>query len=340
MVSFVIPNWNRADLLGAALQSIRSQTWPAGEVIVVDNGSLDGSQQTAQRAGARVLQLGRNRGFSFAVNRGLEAARGELVAVVNNDLEFLPDWTEKLVQALERKGVWFATGKLLDYTRRDHIDGVGDAICRGGTACRLGHGRVDSPLFNEPRKTFFPSATAVLMRREFWRRAGGLEEAFFAYLEDVDLGLRAALLGLEGVYAPEAVAYHWGSATLGPWSGKAVEWRTRNQILLVAKFYPASLLGKWWRPLLAAQALWALQTVRHGCPLAYARGLCAGLIRVAGLRRAGAAWRTQTLQQEANLASVLMASEAELTRFQKALGWDPYWRWYFRLAPLAEEIQQ
>ena len=197
-VSFIIPNWNRSDLLAAALRSIGAQTLPALEVLVVDNGSTDASEQVARQADAKVLQMCTNRGFSFAVNRGLEAAAGELVALVNNDAELAPDWTERLARCLEQTGAWFAVGKILNHSHRDRIDGAGDALCRGGTACRLGHGRTHNPLFDTPRATFFPSATAVLIRRELFERTGKLEEALFSYLEDVDLGLRAALLGLEG----------------------------------------------------------------------------------------------------------------------------------------------
>ena len=334
-VSFVIPNWNRSGLLAAALASIRGQTYPALEILVVDNGSSDDSGQIALRAGARLLQMETNRGFSFAVNRGVEAARGDAIAVVNNDVEFRQDWTERLVRALSQNGGWFAIGKLLDYTRRDYIDGVGDAICRGGTACRLGHGRADGKWFNQPRRTFFPSATAVLARREFFARVGPLEEAFFSYLEDVDLGLRAALLGLEGLYVPDAVAYHRGSSTLGAWSGKNVEWMTRNQILLLAKYYPARLLRLFWRPVLAAQVLWAAMTFSRWHGLAYAHGLVAGLVRCWKVRKASA-W----LRGDGNrLAEVLLASEGELESFERSSGWDRYWTWYFRLAPRPRETQ-
>jgi GT2 family glycosyltransferase len=329
-VSFLIPNWNRSDLLAAALASIRAQTLAPLEILVVDNGSADDSIAVAGRAGAKVLALGKNTGFSFAVNRGLEAARGELVAILNNDVELSPGWTETLAGAIAEPGRWFAIGKLLDYARRDRIDGAGDAICRGGAACRLGHGRPDGPLFDTPRCTFFPSATALLARREFFERTGPFDEAFFAYLEDADLGLRAALMDLPGVYVPEAVAYHRASSTLGAWSPAMVEALTCNQILLLAKFYPAELRRRFWRPIVVAQALWALLALRHGHPLAYTRGLLAGLRARAALGRSPAArWSGRDNGNE--LANVLIRSEAELAQFAGAAGWDAYWRWYFRL---------
>lgn len=334
-VSVVIPNWNGRELLESALASLRAQSLRPLEVLVVDNGSTDGSAEAARAEGAEVLQLAGNLGFSVAVNRGVEAARGEAIALLNNDVELEPDWTAKLAGALEGDGVWFAIGKLLDYAARDRVDGVGDAICRGGTSCRLGHGRRDGDWSARRRTIFFPSATAVLARREFFARTGQFDEAFFSYLEDVDLGLRAALLGLGGVYVPEAVGYHRGSATLGPWSSRMVEWITRNQILLLAKFYPGSVLRRYWRSVLAAQLLWAALAVRRGRPVAWARGLAAGLARARGIRRNEAKWRTDGPR----LATVLAESERELVWFEQSTGWDDYWRWYFRLAPLGKETQ-
>jgi GT2 family glycosyltransferase len=334
-VSFVIPTWNRGDLLKKALASIRGQTEPPGEIVVVDNGSEDGSEEMARAAGARVVQLGRNRGFSFAVNRGLEAASRSLVAVVNNDVELHPEWSARLRTALEAGGGWFAFGKVLSAASRHQIDGVGDAICRGGTACRLGHGRADGPVFQRPRRSCFPSATAVLAKREFFAQTGAFEEAFFAYLEDVDLGVRAALLGLEGVYVPEAAAYHRGSATLGPGNPQMVEWMTCNQILLLAKFYPVWLLARFWRPVLAAQILWLARAVRRGQTVAYMRGLWEGLGGRKAIRKSGTRWRADGNR----LADVLRSSERDISYFQESTGWDRYWRWYFRLASCPPETQ-
>ncbi len=327
-VSFIIPHWNRRDLLAAVLESIRAQTCPLPEVLVVDNGSTDGSQQVAEQAGAKILQLDTNQGFSFAVNRGIEAARGDRIGILNNDVELEPAWTAKLLEGLERSTAWFAIGKLLDHTDR-RIDGVGDAICAGGTSCRLGHGHTDQAPFDTSRETFFPSGTAVLFRRAFFDSAGMFDEAFFAYLEDVDLGLRAALLGLHGVYVPAALAYHRASATLGAWNPRVVAWTTRNQILLLAKFYPQRVLRRFWRPILVAQALWAARLLLRGRPLAYVRGMVAGLAAAPALRRATVNWRDSGNR----LASVLLQSQAELFEMQRAAGWDPYWRWYFRLIP-------
>ena len=334
-VSILIPHWNRQALLMPLLQSIRQQRLPQGvdvEVLVVDNGSTDESASAAEREGFQVLRLGRNEGVSRALNRGLAACRGEWVAVLNNDVELTPDWLSQLLQAMSSENVWFATGKTLDFDRRARIDGAGDAICRGGTAWRLGHGKEDGPEFGVRRRTYFPSATASLFRRTFFERVGPFEEAFFAYLEDVDLGLRAAIEDLAGLYVPQAVAYHRGSATSGAWSGAMVEWITCHQLLLLAKFYPTRLLMRYARPIFAAQLLWAGLAVSRGGAWAWMRGLWLGIRRFARLRRA-----SQALRRGERLASILRSSEADIARVQGATSWDAYWKWYFRLAPRAAE---
>src|SRR5579862_5353491 len=99
-VGAVIPQWNRIDLLRELIATLRLQTRPFEDWIVVDNGSTDGSAEFAQSAGARVIRLGRNRGFAAAVNHGIKAARADLVAILNNDVQLAPDWLERLLSGI------------------------------------------------------------------------------------------------------------------------------------------------------------------------------------------------------------------------------------------------
>jgi GT2 family glycosyltransferase len=334
-ISVVIPNWNQREMLMAALRSIEALRRPAEcaiETIVVDNASTDGSAEAAESAGSRVLRQTNNIGVSRAFNAGIEASTGEFVALVNNDVELAEDWLERLLGALE-SGAWFAAGKTLDWADRSRIDGAGDAVCRGGAAWRLGHGRADGPEFALGKKTYFPSATATVFRREFFERVGGFEETFFAYLEDVEMGLRAAGAGMEGVYEPRARAYHRGSATGVAWSEQMVRWMTAHQLLLLAKHYPGGLLVRYARPILAAQTLWGAMAFSRGRGRAWAAGL---LDAARGWR----AMRNSARRGDAanRLAAALEAAEGEIVRVQRATGWDGYWKWYCRLAwPPAQE---
>ena len=328
-VSIVIPHWNRHQLLLGLLDSIRQQELPEGvvlETLVVDNGSTDDSVEVARSLGARVLRLSQNEGVSRALNQGIRATDGAVVVLLNNDVELAPDWLGHLLEAMKDENIWFATGKTLDFEQRGLIDGAGDAVCRGGASWRLGHGKTDGPEFAIGRRTFFPSATATAFRRTFFDRVGLLDEGFFAYLEDVDLGLRAAIEELPGMYVPEAVAYHRGSATSGAWNSQTVEWMTSHQLLLIAKFYPAAMILRYGHAILAVQLLWAGLAISRGRVGGWLRGIAAGVWKFSRVRRAS----KQVRGKAGRLRAVLNEAEADIFRVQNATSWDSYWKWYFR----------
>lgn len=333
-VSFVIPHRKNLAILQGSVSSIQRQKLPADwtiEVILADNASAEGASSWAQAEGCLVIQFAENQGFGRAVNQGIRAATGEWIVVMNDDVELEADWLRQVQSAIEQTpAVWFVCGKTLQYTDRERIDGAGDAICRGGAAWRLGNGAKDGGCFNQSRPTFFPSATATAFRREFFDQAGAFDETFFAYLEDIDLGLRAALEGMPGVYAPAARAYHRGSATGQAWSAEMVRWITGHQLLLLAKFYPAGLLLRNGWNILVAQSLWSGLAVSRGQGMAWLRGLALGLRLARRVRRNGRPLRTK-LQR---LAVLLADSEKEIRSFQEQTGFDSYWTWYFRLTRL------
>ncbi len=215
-VTVIVPVWNRCELLERLLCGLRAQTQAPAKVLVVDDGSQDGSAEVAEAMGATAIRMGSHGGFARAVNRGIRESRSPVVAILNNDVELAPDWLERLSSALSA-GVWFATGRILQAADHKRIDATYDALCRGGTAWRVGHGCPDGPLFREPRAIRSAPFTAALFRAGLFDKVGLLDERFESYLEDVDFGLRCALAGCSGRYVPEAVAWHTGSATLGRW---------------------------------------------------------------------------------------------------------------------------
>ncbi len=321
-VSVIIPTWNRRELLDSVLERLAGQTLQPAEIIVVDNGSSDGSAELARSRGARVIPMAWNAGFARAVNRGIEVAGMPWLAVLNNDVEPEPEWLERLLAAAEREQAWFATGKLLNAARPDCVDGIYDLVSRAACAWRVGSGHQDGAEFSAPRRIAMASATATLFRAELFAKIGLFEERFESYLEDVDLGLRCAAAGLAGVYTPDAVASHRGSATWGAWTPRTVRLISRNQLLLVARHYSRGLvLRNLWR-LLLGQALWGILAARHGCAWAFLRGKWEGLWMCGRLRAA----------HSSNLEPVLEASEREILMWQRRLGFDWYWRLYFLLS--------
>jgi GT2 family glycosyltransferase len=320
-VAVVIPTWNRAALLAQALENLGRQTFPIDRVIVVDNGSTDDSAAQATRAGALVIRLAANAGFAAAVNRGVREASTDWVCVLNNDVTLAPDWMGRLMAELQSSTAWFATGKLLNSQTPERIDGAFDAVCRGACAWRCGHGRPDSSVWNKPRNIQLAPFTAAIFRAGLFERVGFLDERFESYLEDVDFGLRCAEAGLTGLYLPEAVAYHQGSATLGRWHPETVRKIARNQLLLVAKHYPRNWILRYGWPVFIAQTLWGFLALRHGTLLSYLAG------KVQGLREFG----EMRGKPCANFPAIVEQSEKEIRDLQQLTGFDLYWRLYFAL---------
>ena len=321
-ISVVVPVWNGRHLFQRLLDTLDAQTLRADEVIAVDNGSEDGAPELARERGARVIAMGRNAGFAVAVNRGIEEARSEWVAVLNTDVELAPDYFERCCGAGAVSGAppWFATGRILDARRNGKIDATFDLTCRGATAWRAGSGRADGPLFAKSRQIFSAPWTAALFRSDIFRKVGLLETQFESYLEDVDFGLRCAAHGVSGRYVPEAVAWHHGSASLGRWHPQTVRRMARNQLLLAARHFPAR---SWW-PILVAQSLWGLVALRHGGGLAWLRGVADGV-------RSFTVMRNTCNFRYPGLADHLRENERIIYRMQSETSFDPYWKLYFLL---------
>jgi len=320
-VTAVIPQWNRRELLTALLKDLREQTRPPDEIVVVDNGSTDGSQEVAVSYGARVVALPANMGFAHAVNRGIHECMSEWVAVLNNDVHLTPEWFARILDAARKNDCWFAAGKLLSSREPGLVDACFDLISRGACAWRAGHGRADGPVWNSLRRISFAPFTAAVFRRELFQRVGQLDETFESYLEDVEFGMRCALAKLGGLYVPDAVAYHEGSATLGAWNRETVRRIARNQLLIVAKHYPPDWLGRYGWNIVVGQLLWGLVALRHGAGWAFVRGK----------REAIGTLRRTPRRTQQGLDAVLEESERQILELQQQTGYDRFWRLYFAL---------
>ena len=325
-VSVLIPNWNGRARLVALLDRLCEQTLTPAQIVVADDGSTDGSAEAAASLGAEVVALREHAGFAAAVNAGLTRCRNEWVALLNNDVTLQPDWLERLVAAAEGAGAWLACGKLLSASGPQRLDGTFDLLCRGATAWRAGSGRVDGKLWDQPRAIRFAGFSAVLLRRELFATVGPLDERFGSYLEDVDFCLRCALRGFRGVYVPQARGRHAGSATLGRWSAATVRLIARNQLLLVAKHYPADWKRRYGRAVLAAQLLWGALALRRRAFAAWVEGKREGIKMFDSIRS------SSVPNEPGLLEAVLTEGERQILELQQATGRDAYWRLYFLLA--------
>ena len=245
----MIVNWNRKDLLRACLASLGAQSDVIFETIVVDNGSEDGSADVAESEfGARVIRNRENRGFCAANNQGIAAARGEFIALLNNDAEAEAGWLAELARACDlRPDVGMAASKVLVWEDPRRIDKAGHLIFPDGQNRGRGAGSLDQGQFDGEEEVLWPDGCAAMYRKRMLDEIGGFDEDFFAYGDDAELGLRARIAGWKCVYAPRAVVRHHRGSTLGKDSGRRLELIERNRVLLAAKLFPWSLL--WLNPL-------------------------------------------------------------------------------------------
>ena len=315
-VTAIIPVHNRWDLTARLLDDLHSQSFPLKEILIVDNASTDGTAQKATALGARVIAMTENTGFAHAVNFGIQATETEFVLIVNNDVRLPGDWLEKLLQAGEL-GCWFLAGKLLSGARPGEIDGTFDLISRGGCAWRAGHGSSGAGAESGPMQMDFPSFTAGLFRRGLFHRIGYLEESFESYLEDIDFGLRCAEAGLWGLYVPQAVGIHEGSATLGIWNAETARRLARNQLWIVARHFPRF---NW--PVLVSQVLFIALGFRNGAGLAVLKGKWQGM---AGFRR------MMRIKGPHVAPDLLARHDREIEHLQGTPARDLFWRLYFKL---------
>jgi GT2 family glycosyltransferase len=322
-VSVVIPNWNRRRLLERLLKQLAAQSHPIHDVLVVDNGSSDGSAEAAEALGCRVLRLGSNRGFARAVNEGVRSATTEWVAILNNDVEIPAEWLGELMSALGKAPeAVYAAGKLYQKGSTT-LDSTFDLVSKSGCAWRAGNGRADGPVWNDQRDAPMIALTAAVCRRDLFDRIGFLDEDFESYLEDVDFGIRCALSGEHGLYVPSAVGSHEGSATLGVWHRDTVRRISRNQVLLVAKHFPRNWVLRYGWPVLVGQLLWGMVAARHGAAISYFRG------KLDGIRLWHEVRRKTTDHQR--FEKFVVQSEREIRELQQKTGFDHYWRVYFAL---------
>jgi GT2 family glycosyltransferase len=250
LISVVIVNWNRRDLLRACLDSLAAQTFTDFDVIVVDNGSDDGSPAMVRERPfpIQLIENQENRGFCAANNQGFSASQSEFVALLNNDAEADQGWLRAMLDAIQIKpdvgesDVGMVASKILVWEDPRIIDKCGHLIYPDGQNRGRGHGEPDQGQFDRQEEALWPDGCAALYRRAMLNEVGGFDEEFFAYADDAELGLRARIAGWTCLYAPGAVVRHHRGATLGLNSARRLTLIERNRVLLVVKLFPWNLL--------------------------------------------------------------------------------------------------
>ena len=275
---------NGKELLQECFTALREQTLTDFEVLLIDNGSTDGSQDFTRThfPEVQVVELGRNFGFTGACNKGWELSQGEIVILLNNDTAVTPNWLQEIINAFARHpDVGMVASKMMLYDKRDHFHTTGDYYRIDGIPGNRGVWQKDEGQYEQEEYVFSACGGSSAYRRSLLDEIGFLDDDFFFSCEDVDLGWRANLAGWKVLYVPTAVLYHKLKATGGSVTGSYYD--GRNFLYLIWKNYPTSLLRKNWQLILRSQLAItrdALRAWRGEAARARLRGQLAGLFGI------------------------------------------------------------
>ncbi len=251
-VAVVILNYNGEEMLGRFLPSVVGNS-PGADIVVADNASTDGSVAFVKEnfPSVKIVLLDRNYGFAGGYNRALEKVAADYVLLLNSDVEVTPGWLEPLVALLDAdSSIVACQPKILDFKRKTHFEYAGAA---GGFIDRYGYpycrGRLfdtveeDKGQYDVPCDIFWATGAALLVRAAAYRAAGGLDECFFAHMEEIDLCWRLRSRGYRIVCEPRSVVYHVGGATLSAGNPQKTYLNFRNNLLMLYKNLPSCELG-------------------------------------------------------------------------------------------------
>ncbi|MBR1834257.1 MAG: glycosyltransferase family 2 protein [Bacteroidales bacterium] len=249
----VILNWNGRKMLERFLPSVTLHSTGDTEVIIADNGSTDDSLAFVREhyPSLRIIELDKNYGFAGGYNRALEQVEADYYVLLNDDVEVTPNWIEPVIAQMEQHpGTAICQPKLLMYDQRDtfeyaggaggFIDNYGYPFCRGRmfTTLEQDHGQYDDPC-----PIFWATGAAMFVRSSVWKELGGLDDDFFAHMEEIDFCWRAKNAGYEVEYCPQSVVYHVGGGTLPKSNPHKTYLNFRNNMALLYKNLPQNRLA-------------------------------------------------------------------------------------------------
>ena len=279
-ITIVIPNFNGMKYLEGCLKSLAQQTDQDFEILMIDNGSSDGSVPWVREhyPGVRIRAYRRNTGFCHAVNAGIRLSSSRYVLLLNNDVVCDPGMVFHLHRAMEdRPRAFSCCARLLQMSDPDRIDDAGDYYTILGWAFARGKDE-ERDRYRTEEKVFACCAACAIYRRSMLGKTGLFDERHFAYLEDIDIGYRAQRFGYENWYIPQAVVYHAGSATSGSrHNAFKVRLAARNSIWLVKKNMPPFQIALNLPFLAAGLAVKWMYFRKKGLGRDYARGVWQGL---------------------------------------------------------------
>ena len=249
----VILNWNGKKMLERFLPSVTAHTQGDAEVIIADNGSTDDSLSFLQEhyPQLRIIKLDKNYGFAGGYNLALEQVKADYYVLLNDDVEVTENWIEPVIaQMQQHPDTAICQPKLLMYDQRDTFEYAGGAggfldkygypFCRGRMFTSL---EQDNSQYNTPSEIFWASGAAMFVRADVWHQLGGLDDDFFAHMEEIDFCWRAKNAGYRVEYCPQSTVYHVGGGTLPKSNPRKTYLNFRNNMALLYKNLPKRRLA-------------------------------------------------------------------------------------------------
>ncbi|MCR5302892.1 MAG: glycosyltransferase family 2 protein [Lachnospiraceae bacterium] len=276
-VTVIIPNYNGIRYISHCLDALKLQSIEI-DIIVVDNGSDDGSDEAAAAyEGVRLIKLDENTGFCHAVNVGIKAAKTDYVILLNNDTRVGADFAKELLLcAKARKDTFSVASKMLQMSDPGKIDSAGDLYCALGWAFSIGKDGSSSK-YDREEEVFSACAGAAIYKKSLIEKLGYFDEQHISYLEDLDIGYRARINGYINRYTPKAVVYHAGSGTTGSrYNAFKVRMAARNSIYVIHKNMPIVMVVLNLPFLLAGFGIKMLYFAKKGFGREYVTGIRQG----------------------------------------------------------------
>ena len=216
-ITIIIPNYNGEKYIADCLDSLMTQTMSDFKTLIIDNASPDKSDMIIEEKypWAELVRMDQNYGFARAVNEGIKRTTTKYLILLNNDTKAEPEFVEELYKAIEKDDKIFSVGaKMLQMFNPDKIDDAGDLYCALGWAYGLGKDH-NKKKYEKEANVFSACAGAAIYRKAIFEEIGYFDEFHFTYLEDVDVGYRARIMGYKNRFTPKAVVYHAGSGATG-----------------------------------------------------------------------------------------------------------------------------
>lgn len=247
LISIIIVNYNSGELLTDCVESIKRSKYKNMEIIVVDNASHDGSQKKCidKFPNVNLIESKKNLGYCEGNNVGIKSAKGKFIVILNPDTTVDPNWIDELLTAFQQYGEGLYQPKLLSMSDKNIISNTGNMIHVFGFGFARDRGEIDKNKRNSIEHIGYASGTCLFTSVEVMEKIGFFDPFLFLYHDDLDLGWRAAKIGIKSYYVPKSIVYHVESYLL-KWSAKKFFWLERNRQYCLRIHYSRRTYWKMW----------------------------------------------------------------------------------------------